>query len=89
MFSLRIFVPTLASSITETKFSKSIKVIRRRNNRHDVANKSIQTELGDRRDGGNDVGNTEKGENEDVEGKETPLLNPEKIDYILKIESLG
>lgn len=88
MFSLRVFVPTLGFG-TKTKLTKNIEVIRR-NNRYEVENKAVQTNLGDGRDELNDVSDAAQGENQDVEGeKETAFLLPERIDYIVKIESLS
>ena len=88
MFSLRVLVPTLPSSATETKLTKSIKVFRRRKDRHDVENKSVQTELGDGQ-GEPNISDAEKGENGDVEREKETALLPERIDYILKTESFS
>lgn len=94
MYSLRIFVPTLASFPTQTKVTKSIKVIRG-TDRRDVANKCVQTDFAvetgyegdDRQQEGVNIGDQGQGDNKDVEEK-SPILFAEKIEYILKIESL-
>ena len=104
-FALRVFVPTLGPSVSESKFKRSIDVMRRKYLRN-YDGKSVQTD-GDVAatamlvDGGNEpgVGKEEQdvgagvgvevgADAADIGAAGVTALQLEKIEYLLKIESM-
>ena len=84
IFAMRIFVPILGSSQRDTRMTKRITVMRRRQLSERV-DKSVQTIVGEGMVDGNE-GSERTGD--DDGGEEVSLLLPELIEYMVKTETL-